>query len=396
MSSVIRRYSVPKIGLKATLLASVIGVGCERQEERSASEAPVSPPASLTEKPGGVVVGSSGNDQSSPARQPSRTDGAMMYIAEPVVDFGAIADYETKKAVVKFVNRGDQTLEITRVQPTCGCTTTELEQKLFAPGEGSEIELTFNPKGSGRQTKIVKVYTNDSVKPVQTISIKAEVSASVTTNPKSLSIGTLRMGEMGTASVILTAENPTYVPTSNRILGALKDYATAEIIPVANAGARKKSWRVEVRISPDIPWGWYTGSLQISGTLNDPKTGNSRGKSIVVGMNAGVQGDITASDTIFRLMILNTNEDFEKRLTLRREGGRPFTILSAEVSNGRPDSMAVAVVPVEGSNGSAYELVLTGNTGTVPTSILGQVDLVTDVPGEEQITVRIAGSIRNR
>jgi hypothetical protein len=325
---------------------------------------------------------------------PRRTNGAMFYAPESTIDFGPVADYETRTAVVTFVNRGDQTLEVTRVQPTCGCTTTALKQKLFAPGEGSEIELTFKPKGSGNQTKLVKVHTNDSINPVHTIMIKAKVSASVSANPKSLAFGEVDLGTGGDGFVILTAEDDTYAPTSTRISGNLKDYAAATVESTTSPGARKKTWRVRVTLKPGVPWGWHTGSLQIIGSLKDPVTGEPRSKTVVVGMNASVEGRIRADDTIFRMMILKTDQDFTKTLKLQSQDGKPFEILSTKVTNARPDNMVVAVTPVEGSNGSAYEVTLAGRTGPVNTSILGQVELTTDVPGEENLVIRIAGSVR--
>jgi hypothetical protein len=332
--------------------------------------------------------------QSGTKAPPKRTNGAMFYAPESTIDFGPVADYETRTAVVKFVNQGDQTLEVTRVQPTCGCTTTALKQKLFAPGEGSEIELTFKPKGSGNQTKLVKVHTNDSINPVHTIMIKAKVSASVSATPKSLSFGEVDLGTGGDGFVILTAEDDTYAPTSTRVAGNLKDYATATVESTTTPGARKKTWRVRVTLKPGVPWGWHTGSLQIIGSLKDPVTGEPRSKTVVVGMNASVEGRIRADDTIFRMMILKTDQDFTKTLKLEAQDGKPFEILSTTVTNARPDNMVVAVTPVAGSNGSAYEITLAGRTGPVNTSILGQVELTTDVPGEENLAIRIAGSVR--
>ena len=113
------------------------------------------------------------------------------------IEFGDVADYETREARAAFTNTGTGPLQVTNVAPTCGCTTTALKQKLFAPGEGSEIELTFKPKGSGNQTKLVKVHTNDSINPVHTIMIKAKVSASVSANPKSLAFGEVDLGHAG-------------------------------------------------------------------------------------------------------------------------------------------------------------------------------------------------------
>jgi hypothetical protein len=327
---------------------------------------------------------------------PSRNGGAMFYMPQPRVDFGAVADYETRQAMVRFVNTGDQVLEVTRVQPTCGCTTTALKQKLFAPGEGAEIEMTFKPKGSGKQTKLVKVYTNDATNPVQTISINAVVTSTVSYTPKSLSFGVIPLKSGSAKTVVLTSENDSYKPTTVRVSGNLSKYADAKIIKTTAPGARTHSWKVEVVTKPDLPWGWHTGSLQIIGSVMNPETGENRSKTVTVGMNANVQGTLRASDTMFRLMILGTNQQFTKTIQMYRENGAPFTIESATVVNGKPENMAVTVIPAGEKNGSGYELILTGTTGLVNGSILGQVEVKTDVAGEENVKIGIVGSIRNK
>ena len=136
--------------------------------------------------------------------------------------------------------------------------------------------------------------------------------------------------------------------------------------------------------------------MLIKGDTKIPSTGETRPHSLTVGMNANVQGDLRASDSMFRLMILNTDQQFTKKIRLSRVDGTPFMIQSATVTNGRPADMAVAIVPDPKSNGSAYDLILSGTTGSTNSSVLGQVTVVTDIPGEEEITLRIAGSIRKR
>ena len=342
------------------------------------------------------VAGSTPTTPTTTQQAPKRTGGAMLYMENPRVDFGPVADYETRTAKIRFVNTGDQVLDVSRVQPTCGCTTTALTQKLFAPGEGTEIELTFKPKGSGKQTKLVKVHTNDPINPVQTIEIKADVTATVSANPKSLSFGLIPLNAGGSGKVTIMAQNDNYEPTQVVISGQLKQYAESVITQTTPPGAKKRSWTINVTTKPNIPWGWHTGSLLIKGDTKIPSTGETRPHSLTVGMNANVQGDLRASDSMFRLMILNTDQQFTKKVRLSRADGTPFTIQSATVKNGRPANMAVAIVPDSKSNGSAYELILSGTTGSTNSSVLGQVDVVTDIPGEEEISLRIAGSIRKR
>ena len=59
-------------------------------------------------------------------------------------------------------NIGKSNLIIRKVKASCGCTATNPEKTVLAPGESTNIKTTFNSKGkSGRQNKSVTVVTND-------------------------------------------------------------------------------------------------------------------------------------------------------------------------------------------------------------------------------------------
>ena len=336
------------------------------------------------------------NMGSTPDRSPTnpRSGGSMMLMPDPVVDFGDIQDYETRKATVSFTNNGDQTLEVFRVQPTCGCTTTALEKTLFAPGEGDQIELTFKPKGSGKQTKVVRVLTNDVTNPSQEIKIKANVISSVTVTPPALSFGRIALNEGAKRTLTISAPNESFKIGDVMIFGDLKDKTKLTLNRTSAEGAVPKTWKVDVSIDPSIEWGWYTGSVRVNGTVQNPGDTTPRPINKTVGMNANVQGKVQASDSMFRLLSLAQNKDFQKNIRLSRGDGQPLEIRSAEVIGGNLASMNVIIKPIENVGGGLYELTLVGNTGDVTGAIKGNVRVTTNVPGEEEILLKIAGSVR--
>ena len=340
-------------------------------------------------------VGTS-NMGSNPDRSPTgpRSGGSMMLMPDPIVDFGDIQDYETRKATVSFTNNGDQTLEVFRIQPTCGCTTTALEKTLFAPGEGDQIELTFKPKGSGKQTKVVRVLTNDVTNPSQEIKIKANVISSVTVTPPALSFGRIALNEGATRTLTISAPNESFKIGEVKIFGDLQDKASLTLNRTSAEGAIPKTWKVDVSIDPSIKWGWYTGSVRVNGTVQNPGDAAPKPINKTVGMNANVQGKVQASDSMFRLLSLARNKDFQKNIRLSRADGQPLEILSAEVIGGNLGNMNVIIKPIENVGGGLYELTLVGNTGDTTGAIRGNVMVTTNVPGEEEILLKIAGSVR--
>jgi hypothetical protein len=63
-------------------------------------------------------------------------------------DFGAVSESGgTVEYEFTFKNTGVTPLVITKVTPSCGCTTPDYSKEPIAPGKKGFIKVTFNPKG---------------------------------------------------------------------------------------------------------------------------------------------------------------------------------------------------------------------------------------------------------
>ena len=83
-----------------------------------------------------------------------------------------------RKVSVKYhvTNTGNAFLSITQVRPSCGCTYTMMGKWSLAPGESTEIEATFDPRGQkGPVRKSIEVVSNDPANPNTHLTFEAEV-----------------------------------------------------------------------------------------------------------------------------------------------------------------------------------------------------------------------------
>ena len=81
-------------------------------------------------------------------------------------NFGKVQQGQEIRRVFRFRNTGKQTLVITRVKSSCGCTFPSLKTKSYAPGKQGSLTVTFDSKGRvGRQHKTITVESNDPKKP---------------------------------------------------------------------------------------------------------------------------------------------------------------------------------------------------------------------------------------
>lgn len=93
-----------------------------------------------------------------------------------------------KQSPLKFnlvlKNSGNQELKITRLKPTCGCTTAPLKSNELKPGESTTVEVSLSIQGnSGKLHKQIAIETNDPDKPYINYMLIAEVVLPLTVSP---------------------------------------------------------------------------------------------------------------------------------------------------------------------------------------------------------------------
>ena len=77
-------------------------------------------------------------------------------------DFGPIPPTETVQTTFKVKNVGGKTLEISRIQTSCGCTAAMMDSQSLKPGDSSRLKVTFDPRGkSGKMARTLWLFTND-------------------------------------------------------------------------------------------------------------------------------------------------------------------------------------------------------------------------------------------
>ncbi|HZR21278.1 MAG TPA: DUF1573 domain-containing protein [Verrucomicrobiae bacterium] len=121
-----------------------------------------------------------GSDLSAPAKPaptpPPSLQGPKAEYATPVYDFGRVQSGELVKYTYVVTNTGDQTLEISHVQPSCGCTAAGEWTHKVEPGETGKIPIQFNSANfNGAIFKTISVSSNDKTKPVMVLQLKGTV-----------------------------------------------------------------------------------------------------------------------------------------------------------------------------------------------------------------------------
>lgn len=97
--------------------------------------------------------------------------------SETNFDFGTVKQGDELVHTFKINNVGKSNLILRKVKASCGCTATQPDKELVAPGEEANIKVTFNTRGrTGRQNKSITVYSNDPKKSTMLLRISATIT----------------------------------------------------------------------------------------------------------------------------------------------------------------------------------------------------------------------------
>jgi hypothetical protein len=91
-------------------------------------------------------------------------------------DFGTVKQETVVKEFIIFKNNGNSVLIIKKVQTSCGCTGTKVNNDKISPGEEGILEISFNSgRYNGHITKTIYIYTNIPDKETVIFKIRANV-----------------------------------------------------------------------------------------------------------------------------------------------------------------------------------------------------------------------------
>ena len=93
-----------------------------------------------------------------------------------VHDFGTLAQGKPSTYEFTFTNTTKETVMITNVRPSCGCTAANYTKTAIKPGEKGMVAATYNAASPGAFTKSITVTTSDSSLP-KSLTIKGKVEA---------------------------------------------------------------------------------------------------------------------------------------------------------------------------------------------------------------------------
>jgi len=293
-------------------------------------------------------------------------------------DFGKISADAKVSHRFKVTNTGQAPLNITRLNPSCGCTSTVLGKWTLAPGESTEIEVTFNPSGfRGLSRKSIQVVSDDPASPTATLTFEADVVREIMPSTDSVFFQDLVRTVPRKASVKLTSGTDRPVKLTE---------AKAPGAPYLATALRQDGHDAWVDITLDgrkIPAGRQVGADAII-----VRTANPKVPTVTLTVQWEMRASVTA-DPLRMAWSEPAGKELRGDISLRQVEGKPFRILSTRTTN--------ALLSVEGvAKGAAarhdLQLVLAANAR--PGLYTEKVIFTLDDPNQPELEVRVSASLR--
>ncbi len=102
--------------------------------------------------------------------------GPVLLFEKDFIDLGTVNQRDTAQAEYRFRNDGSDSLHITSVETSCGCTVATLKKKWYGPGESGIIHVSFDAGGKfGEIRKEIMVKSNDPMSPRSQLILRSNV-----------------------------------------------------------------------------------------------------------------------------------------------------------------------------------------------------------------------------
>ena len=292
-------------------------------------------------------------------------------------DFGKITSDAKVAHRFKVTNTGKATLNITQLNPSCGCTSTVLGKWSLAPEESTEIEVTFNPAGfRGLSRKSIQVVSDDPANPRTTLTFEAEVLREVMPSTDSVFFQDLVRSVPRKASIKFTSGNDSPVTlTGTKIPGA----------PYLTAALRKDGRDAWMDLTLDgrkVPAGRQSGADAVI-----VRTSNAKVPAITVTVQWEMRASVVA-DPARVAWSEAAGKELRAKVTLKQVDGKPFRILSSKSSNSLVSLDGVDKTPAARQD---FEVVLADKAR--PGLYTEKVTLALDDPEQPELELPVTASL---
>ncbi|HJV21689.1 MAG TPA: DUF1573 domain-containing protein [Holophagaceae bacterium] len=292
--------------------------------------------------------------------------------------FGKITAERKASTRFKVTNKGNANLQISAVNPSCGCTSTVLGNWNLKPGESSDIEAVFDPHGQrGLVRKSLTVVSNDPKQPDALLTFEAEVVQDVM--PALSAVYFNQVSRAGTQVTNVRYASGTGLDV--RILEAKAPGAPWLRLTPKTDG---KDAVLEVALDGSkLPAKPRFGRETVTLTTNVPSA-----QTFTLPVNWELKPSIVGPDRV-NLDVVKAGTEGRVKLQLKQAEGKPFRITGTQVSR-----TELVVDGLSGTKALAqHDLAIVLSKSAKPGRYAEKVTISTDDPEQPEIIIRVTAVV---
>jgi hypothetical protein len=304
---------------------------------------------------------------------------------EPIKDVGNVSKGE--KIVNDFLikNDGDADLQITNVQPACGCTVAEFD-KVIKPGQTGKVHAVVDTTNfNGPIAKGITVFTNDPAAPQIDLTVRAKVEPYISVKP-GYARYIIVQGEQQQGTItqsLWAADNSSWDITSVQspfpyLKVTYREAKPEERVP----DAKGKQWQIEMSLANDAKVGPLSDYVLVN--TNHPKQ-----KLVQIPVSGFVRPVIAVTPPVADFGKIELKEPLRKAVNIHNFATEPIKVTSIDPS--LPAGIDAKLEPLE--EGREYQVRVVLNPTLAKGPFLGKVTLHTDSPKVPTIEVEFKGIV---
>ena len=305
-------------------------------------------------------------------------------LIKPNYDFGTVTNGVPVTHIFKIRNAGTGTLIIGAVNTSCGCTAAKPTKSTLAPGEDSEIKVTFDTRfEKGPSTRTITVLTNDPKDPQAELTLKGDVRVEVAATPSEIAFGNVKHGTEPTRQVVITdlaANKPL------KIISISKANPDISVTPVPRSDG-KPGAAINVTLLKSMPAGPFDDTIKLTTSPGIGKAPKNR-VPLDITVFGVVQGDLTVNPAQVSFGIVSRHQAAQRSVRLVNDGDRTVKVTGVSSTS---NNVSAAVEPI--TPGKEYKITLQLAPDTPDGAIRGRLAIHTDDPNQQTVSLPFYGIV---
>jgi len=304
---------------------------------------------------------------------------------EPIKDVGNVSKGEKITNDFLIKNDGDADLQITNVQPACGCTVADFD-KVIKPGATGKVHVVVDTTNfSGPIAKGISVFTNDPSTPQVELTVRAKVEPYISVKPGyARYIVVQGEQQQGTITQSLwapdgSAWNITGVQSPYPYLKVnFREAKPEERVP----DAKGKQWQIEMTLGNDAKVGPMSDYVVIN-------TDHPKQKQVQIPVSGFVRPVIAVTPPVADFGKIELKEPLHKAVNIHNFATEPIKVTGVDPS--LPAGIETKLESLE--DGREYQVKVIINPTLAKGPFNGKITIHTDSPKAPTIDVEFKGIV---